>query len=108
MSSFTIEHAARSLESRTAFKMPDDLNSGLTLSKIQKEFQFCKLMQKSKLFYHISRLSTVIEFFLNNTNLTFLVFLYKIDNRVLKFQQKIKLPPVGIELTTPTITGLEF
>ena len=25
-----------------------------------------------------------------------------------KFQQKIKLPSVGIELTTPTITGLEF
>ena len=24
-----------------------------------------------------------------------------------KFQQKVKLPPVGIELTTPTIYGLE-
>ena len=25
-----------------------------------------------------------------------------------KFQQKIKLPSVGIKLATPTITGLEF
>ena len=41
-------------------------------------------------------------------NPTFLVFLYKIDNRALKFQQKIKLPMVGMKLTTPAIIGLEF
>ena len=47
----------------------------------------------------------LLEFFLNNKNLT---FLYKTDNRALKFQKKIKLPPAEIELTTPTITRLEF
>ena len=36
-------------------------------------------------------------FFVNDTNLTFLTFLYKISIDVFK---KIKLPPVGIELTT--------
>ena len=46
------------------------------------------------------------DIFLNNTNLTFLSFLYTID--IKGFQQKLKLPLVGIELTTPTITGLEF
>ena len=40
-----------------------------------------------------------MEVFVNNTNLTFLTFLYK-KKLVSKFQQKIKLPPVGIELTT--------
>ena len=49
-----------------------------------------------------------IEFFLNNTNLTFLTYLYKTDSRALKFQQKITLLPVEIRLTTPIITGLEF
>ena len=40
----------------------------------------------------------VIEVFVNNINLT---FLYKIGIECFKkFQQKIKLPPVGIELTT--------
>ena len=48
------------------------------------------------------------EFFLNNTNLTFLAFLYKIDIQGFQNQQKIKLPLAGIELTTPTIYGLEF
>ena len=43
-----------------------------------------------------------LEIFLNNTNLTFLAFLYKIVQGVSK-SAKIKLPPVGIELTTPTI-----
>ena len=41
------------------------------------------------------------EFFLNNTNLTFLAFLYKIGIEGFQNQQK-KLPPPGIELTTPT------
>ena len=49
-----------------------------------------------------------IEFFLNKTNLTFLAFLYKIDIKGFQNEQKIKLPPVGIELITPTIYGLEF
>ena len=40
------------------------------------------------------------EFFVFNTNLT---FLYNIDTEGFK-----KLPPVGFELTTVTITGLEF
>ena len=48
------------------------------------------------------------EFFLNNTNLTFLAFLYKIDIKEIQIQQKIKFPPVGFQLTTPTIYGLEF
>ena len=41
-----------------------------------------------------------MEIFVYNTNLS---FLYKID---IEFQQKIKLPPVGIELQTP-IRGAE-
>ena len=45
-----------------------------------------------------------LEVFVNNTNLTFLSFLYKISIEV---SQKIKLPPVGLELTTLTITGLQ-
>ena len=39
----------------------------------------------------------------DHTKMTFLAFLYKID---IKGFQKIKLPPVGIKLTTPTIHGL--
>ena len=35
-----------------------------------------------------------IEFFLNNTNLTFLAFLYKIDIKGVQDEQKIKLPPL--------------
>ena len=38
-----------------------------------------------------------IEVFANNTNLT---FLYKIDIEGFAKEYKIKLPPVGIELTT--------
>ena len=46
-----------------------------------------------------------IGFFVFNTNLT---FVYKIDIEGFKnFQQKIKLPPMGFELTTEAITGLE-
>ena len=46
------------------------------------------------------------EFFLNNTNLTFCT---KPTSRGFKkFQQKIKLPAVGNELTTVTITGIEL
>ena len=49
-----------------------------------------------------------VKVFVFNTNLAFLTFLHKIDNKGFKkFLQKIKLPPVGIELTTPTINGLE-
>ena len=44
-----------------------------------------------------------IEFFLNNTNLTFLAFVYKFDINGFQNQQIIKLPLAGIELTTPTI-----
>ena len=44
-----------------------------------------------------------IKFFLNNTNTRFLAFLYKTDYRALKFQQKIKLPPVEIELVILSI-----
>ena len=41
-------------------------------------------------------------------NLAFLTFLYKIGIKGFKkFQQKIKLSPVGIELKTPTIYGLD-
>ena len=36
--------------------------------------------------------------------MTFLVVLYEIVSKL----AKIKLPPQGIELTTPTIYGLEF
>ena len=36
------------------------------------------------------------------SDLTFLSFLYKIDITGFKNQQKKKLPPLGIELTTPT------
>ena len=44
--------------------------------------------------------------FFFNTNLK---FLYTIDIMGFeKFQQKIKLPPMGFEPTTTTITGLEF
>ena len=43
----------------------------------------------------------IIEFFLNNTNLTFLAFLYKIYIMGFQNQQK-NLPPLGIELPTPT------
>ena len=46
------------------------------------------------------------EYFLNNTNLTFLAFLHKIDKRALKIQQKIKLSPLGIGFTTPTLSCL--
>ena len=47
-----------------------------------------------------------IGFYVFNTNLT---FLYNIDIQGFKkFQQKIKLPRVGFELTTAAITGLEF
>ena len=41
------------------------------------------------------------EVFVNNKNLTFLTFLYKNWHEASsKFRQKIKLPPVGIELKT--------
>ena len=43
-----------------------------------------------------------VEFFLINTNMTFLAVLYKIDIEGFK-NQKIKLPPLGIELTTPSM-----
>ena len=47
-------------------------------------------------------ITDIIGFFVFNTNL---IFLYKIDiEDSKKFQEKIKLPPVGFELTT----GLEF
>ena len=62
----------------------------------------------SQFCYGINLPTLTIEFFLNNTNLTFLAFLYKIDIKGVQNQQKIKLPPLGIELTTPTIYGLEF
>ena len=45
-------------------------------------------------------LGAVIEVFINNTNLT---FLYKISIEV----KKTKVPPVGLELTTLTISGLQ-
>ena len=49
---------------------------------------------------------TQTGFFFFNTILT---FLYKIDIEGFeKFQQKIKLPKMGFELTTVAITGLEF
>ena len=51
--------------------------------------------------------STTSEFFLNNTNLTFLAFLFKIDIKLFQNQQNIKLAPVGIELITPTIYALQ-
>ena len=49
----------------------------------------------------------LLGFFVFNTNLT---FLYKIDitDGFKKCQQKIKLPPVGFELTTTPITRLKF
>ena len=47
----------------------------------------------------------IVEFFLSNTILT---FLYKIDIEGVSKSAKIKLPPLGIELTTSTIYGLEF
>ena len=48
----------------------------------------------------------IIKVFVFNTNLT---FLYNIDIKGFeKFQHKIKLPIVGIELKIATITGLEF
>ena len=47
----------------------------------------------------------LLEVFVFNTNLA---FLYKIDIEGFKnVSAKLKLPPVGIELTTPTIKGLE-
>ena len=39
----------------------------------------------------------VVEVFANNTNLT---FLYQSDIEEFSKEQKLKLPPVGIELTT--------
>ena len=48
-----------------------------------------------------SCLTHIIEVFVNNTNLTFLTFVYKISIELsLKI---IKLPPVGLELTTDFI-----
>ena len=42
------------------------------------------------------------------TYLVFLAFLHKIDDEGLKkFRQEIELFPVGIELTTLPVTGLE-
>ena len=53
-------------------------------------------------------LNYITKVFVFNTNLAFLTLLYKNDiEGFQKFQQKINLPPVGIELTTPTINGLE-
>ena len=53
--------------------------------------------------------SWAMEFFLSYTIWHFWYFCTKLTTRDFeKFQQKIKLSPVGIELTTPTITGLEF
>ena len=46
----------------------------------------------------------LIEFFLNNTNLT---FLYKTDHGDFN-HQKMKFSPAGIKLTTTTISGLEL
>ena len=47
-----------------------------------------------------------IGFLVFNKNL---IFLYKIYiEGFKKFQQKIKLPPVGFKLTTAATTGLEF
>ena len=54
--------------------------------------------------YFVIHLSS---FFLNNTNLTFLTYCSKSIKEFLN-QQKIELPPVEIELTTATITGLQF
>ena len=49
----------------------------------------------------------VFEDFVNNTNMKFLIFLYKIDiEGILKVSAKNKVVPVKIELTL-TITGLE-
>ena len=46
-----------------------------------------------------------VEVFANNTNLT---FLYKIViDGFSKFSKTIYLPPVGLELTTLTINGLQ-
>ena len=51
------------------------------------------------------RLNNAFEVFIFNTNLA---FLYKIDiHGFEKVSAKIKLPPVGFELTTPTIKGLQ-
>ena len=50
--------------------------------------------------------SEIYGVFVFNTNLT---FLHNIDIAGFeKFQQKIKLLPMGFELTTATNTGLEF
>ena len=46
------------------------------------------------------------ESLLHNTNVTFLAFLYKFDIKGFQNQHKIKLLPVRIELTAPTIYGL--
>ena len=63
---------------------------------------FYQIMAESCQHWH------TIEFFLNNTNLIVLVFFYKIDIEGVQNQHKIKLPHAGIQLTTPTIYGLEF
>ena len=47
-----------------------------------------------------------IEFFPNYKNLTFLAFLYKLDIKGFQNQQKVKLPPVRIILTTLIIYPL--
>ena len=45
----------------------------------------------------------------SDLNLSLIDNTYKIDIMVFwKVSAKIKLPPVGIELTAPTIKGLEF
>ena len=43
-----------------------------------------------------------LKVFVNNTNLTFLTFLYKIS---IELSLKTKVAPVGLKLTTLTITG---
>ena len=61
-------------------------------------------MEKLK-YIHSYIINHLLEFFLNNTNLTFLAFSYKIYIKGVQNQQKIKLPPLGIELTTLAIYG---
>ena len=84
---------------------PPDVVS-ISFNGTVQEFVFELPSDANSTQYVMVRNHCSIEVFVFNMNLAFLVFLYIEGFKM--FQQKTKLPPMGLELTTPTITGIEF
>ena len=59
------------------------------ISSLAKLDKYSRFQRTGVVFIpYVSSFVQVIEFFLNNTNMTFLAFLYKIDIKVFQNQQK--------------------